>query len=364
MKHGLRISTLFVVLAAALYAQQTFSQAVFDLPAFDPSTLFDDNTGLPSGIEEQISVSQVPSIPKPGETVSVRVSGYSTDLNAARITWTLDGREVLSGTGATSFQFLAPGSGQSSTLVITISKSTGGTITRTLSINPADVDLLYEAQTYAHPFYEGKRMFTSESEIEFIAVPHFVSANGSRTAASSLIYTWSLNGSVQQASSGYGKNTLLLKGSLIERPVQVTVDVSAPGSTLKATQSITMRSIAPDIVLYENNPLLGVVYEKAIQGEFKLERPQVDFEGVPYYASATSKDDIALDYSWYINGVEVTSKAPNENYMVLQNDKNEEGTALIGVTLNHISNILQTTRSELELDFTKYDNASNEQFTF
>ena len=360
MKNGFAIPSLCVVLCATLYAQHVSSQTgVF----VDPSTLFDSNTGLPGGIEEQISVVQIPTIPQPGQSVSVQISSYSSDLNKARITWTLDGRVLSSQTGATSLRFTAPQSGDTSRLVITIAKEGGGTITKTIVINPAEVDLIYEADTYAHPFYKGKRLYTSESNVNFIAIPNFV-RNGTKIAASDLVYTWRINGNVRQDVSGYGRNVFSTKGSLIERPMQVSVDVSAVNSTLKATQSISLQSTTPDIALYENNPLLGVVYEKAIEGTFKLERPQVDFEGVPYFFSGANKDDTILNYKWYINGTEVMSKSPNENYMVLQNDKNLEGTAVVNVSLSHTANILQNAKTSLGLDFKKVDNVSNEEFNF
>ena len=363
MKNGFAIPTLLVVLGASLYAQHAFSQST--LPAFDPSTLFDSSTGLPSGIQEQITVEQVPSIPQPGEQVNVRITGYSTDLNKARITWTLDGKAVVSQqTGATAFTFKAPASGETSRLVITIVKEGGGTITKSLVISPADVDLIYEANTYAHPFYKGKKLFTSEAEINFIAIPNFVSSNGTKIEASNLVYTWRVNGSVLQNASGYGKYTYSTKGTLIERPSVITVDVSAVNSTLKATKSIQVQSLTPTITLYENNPLLGVVYEKAIEGAFKLERPQVDFEGVPYFFSASFKDSNDLDYRWFINGNEVETKASNENYMLLRNEQNAEGTAVVNVSVNHVRNLLQTTGASLQLDFTKTDDNTNELFTF
>ncbi len=363
MKYGIAIPSLLLVLGVSLYAQHASSQ-VFDLPVFDPSTLFDSNTGLPEGIQEQISITQVPTIPQPGQQVSVRVTGYSTDLNKAKITWTLDGKVLSSQTGATTFAFNAPANGVVSRLVITIVKEDGGVISRTLVINPADVDLIYEAETYAHPFYKGKRLYTSESEVNFIAIPNFLSSNGTKIPASSLIYTWKVNGTVLQNVSGYGKHTYSTKGTLIERPSTVTVDVSAVNSTLKATQSIQLQSTTPTVTLYENNPLLGIVYEKAIEGSFVLERPQVDFEGVPYFFSGDYKDSTDFNFAWYINGNRITSKAPNENYMVLRNDNNDEGKAVINVALNHTKNILQTTGVSLNLDFKKVENDTNEQFSF
>jgi len=371
MKNCFKFVGLFVILFVTIYAQNAFSQTPATPPTenpFNPQNVIDNlinpNTGLPNGVEEQITITQIPKIPQPGEQVSVRITGYTTDLNKALISWSINGRLVTSSTGATTFAFTAPASGERSTLVITIKKEGGGTISKTLVINPADVDLIYEAQTYAPPFYKGKREFTSESVIKYIAIPNFRSSNGVKIADSSLVYTWKINNTVQQGVSGYGRNTFLVKGSLIERPSTVTVEVSAINSTLKASQSISVRSTSPEIVIYENNPLLGIVYEKAIRGTFILDRPQVDFEAVPYFFSTDNINSSDIAYDWSINGLKITSKSPKENYLVLRNEKNEEGRANIAVSIDHVSNILQTTRSTLQLDFNKVDNISNEEFIF
>jgi hypothetical protein len=339
--------------------QYTFSQT----PNYNLSELINSSTGLPIGIEEQVSVEQIPKIPKPNEFVSIRVTSYLTDLNKAKITWTQDGKVLLSQTGAVTNQIQAPESGKTSTLTITIQKENGGIITKKITLSPADVDLLYEAQTYTHPFFKGKRLFTSEAPITFIAVPNFV-IGGKKVAAENLVYTWKINGTVEQSISGYGKNTFSMQGSLIERPLQITVEVSALNSTLTASQQVVVRSTQPEILLYENNPLLGVIYEQAVIGDFLLERNQIDFEAVPYFFSALTKNDNDLIYDWAINGVKVTSKAPNENYLLLQNNDNEEGRALISATVRHAQKILQTTKTNLNLDFKKVNESTNEEITF
>jgi len=351
------LSTLAVTL---FFVQHLFAQTT----NFDYSSLFDSNTGLPTGVDEQISIEQIPQIPLPGETVSIRITSYMTDLNKAKITWTQDGKVILSGTGALTNQIQAPQSGKTTKLVITIQKEGGGVLTHTITISPADVDLIYEAQTYAHPFFKGKRQYTSESVVTFIALPNFIGANGAKIKDSNLVYKWSINGSVQQSISGYGKNTFTTKGTLIERPMQVTVEVSAINSSLLATQSVNLRTTPPELTIYENNPILGVVYEKAISGSFFLNRPQVDFEAIPYFFSGNTKDNSDLVYKWSINGVRVTSKGINENYLLLQNGQNQEGAAVISVALEHAQNLLQTTGAQLELQFKKVENTTNENFIF
>lgn len=358
MKYHLSILSIVTFVSLLFLVQNVFSQS------FDISGIIDSNTGLPVGIDEQISIEQIPKIPKPGDVVSIRITSYLTDLNKAKITWTQDGAIILSQTGAITNQIQAPESGKSTKLVITIQKEKGGTITKTIVLSPADVDLIYEANTYAHPFFKGKKLFTSESFINFIAIPNFMGLDGKKIPESNLIYTWKVNGSVQQSVSGYGKNTFSTKGQLIERPLLIEVEVSAINSSLIASQSLTIKSTQPELLLYENNPLLGVIYEKAIIGSFFLQRKQVDFEGIPYFFAANTKNDTGLSYKWKINGTSITSKSPQENYLLLQNNNNEEGRAIINTTINHTQNILQTAQTSLELTFKKVNETTNEALNF
>lgn len=358
MKQSYLVISIFLIMFVLTYNHNVFSQTM------NPADFFDSNTGLPIGITEQISVTQIPQIPKPGEAVSVEIESYSTDFNKAQIKWTLNDKVISSGFGIKKITFNAPASGKTSVLKITITKEGGGVIQKNITINPADVDLMYEAQTYAPPFYKGKKLFTSESNISFIAVPNFVLSSGKKIPDEQLVYTWSVNGSIIESVSGYGRNIFVTKGTLIERPMTVQVDVSASNSTLKATQKINLVSTKPEFILYENNPLLGVVYEKAIQGIFNLQRPQIDFEGVPFFFDAQYKDSTNLKYTWSINGVSIKTKSSNENYLILQNDKNQEGQAVISTSIQHTKNILQNTASKIQLQFKKNDNSTNETFTF
>lgn len=360
MKYRVVILIINFLTITLFLSSNAYSQSI------DWSGVIDSNTGLPIGVTEQISVEQIPKIPQPNENVSIRLTSYTTNLNKANITWTQDGKIILSQTGAVVNQIQAPSSGKTTKIIITIVKEKGGTLTKTITLSPADVDLIYEADTYAHPFFKGKKLFTSESFVNVIAVPNFIGSNGKQIPASNLVYSWKTNGTVQQAASGYGKNTFTVKGQLIERPVEVTVDVSAINSTLIATESITLKSTKPELVLYENNPLLGIMYDKAIFGNFLLERSQVDFEAIPYFFSGNTKNDSNILYKWAINGVKVTNKSQNENYLLLQNNNNEEGKAIISATIEHAQNLLQTTKVQLELNFKKVKNknTTNETVNF
>jgi hypothetical protein len=326
-------------------------------------SIIDPNSGLPIGVTEQVEIEQIPRIPNPGDLVNLKIISYLTDLNKAQIIWTTEEGVISSGIGNTSISIIAPPSGQSVTVQVRIIKNGGGEILQTISINPAGVDLIYEANTYTHPLYKGKKLFTSESTLRFIALPNFVDQLGNKIDDSNLIYTWKVNDVVQN-TSGFGKNIFVRQGTLIERPVIVSVEVSDLKSNFRASKRMQIRSQAPEIILYENNPLLGVVYEKAIQGEFLLERPQVDFEGVPYFFSVPNKEDTSLKWRWAINGFPQQTKLSTENFIVLKNAQNEDGRAIITAQVEHVNNILQTAKNRFDLNFKKVNNTNNEEFVF
>jgi hypothetical protein len=84
MKYSFTFFLAFIFIIAFCFFQNVSSQSIDD---FDLSGIIDPNTGLPTGVTEQISIDQEPKIPKPGEMVSIRVTSYLTDLNKAKITF-------------------------------------------------------------------------------------------------------------------------------------------------------------------------------------------------------------------------------------------------------------------------------------
>ena len=324
----------------------------------DIDSFFDSQTGLPTGVVEQISVEVLPKIPNPGDRVLISVESYSTDFNSAYFTWTVDGVVGAEGYGVKSFDFFAPESGRSTTIELSIQKEEGGTLSRRFAFSPADVDIIYEADTYTHPFYKGKALFSSESIIRFVAMPNFVE-NSNRIPASSLVYKWIIDGNVDSANSGYGRNVYTGKGSLIQRPFSVSVEVTAPNSDLTAKNTIFLDDTEPDLVIYEDNPLQGILFENAIQGEFILERPEVVFQAIPYYYSTKNKDDSFIDYSWRMNGerIEFGSTLSSISF---RNDSGEAGRAIISLDVEHFQNILQAAQASVNLIFSETENVDLE----
>lgn len=313
------------------------------------NSFIDSNTGLPQGISEQISTTVRPSIPKPEENFYIEVTSYSTNLNAANITWTVDGQNILSGLGERRVNLVAPESGKRMSITLTVRKVEGGILTKNFELTPADVDILYEADTYTPPFYKGAALFTNEAGLNFVAIPDF-KRNGTSVSSGSLIYTWKIDGQVIESASGMGKDQFYYQGKVIQRPFTVTVNVTDPNSSLIARKDINIKEFRPNLVIYENNPLIGTVFEQAINGDFVLERKEIDFTAIPYFFSAEYSNDSNLSYEWFMNGKKVTTQA-NQNNITFRNDTGLSGQSLISVKLNHFNKIIQSSNSRLTLKF-------------
>ena len=336
-----------------------------ELPMFDsPETqlnFVDSNSNLPEGIVEQISTTIVPKIPSPLEKTTISIESFSSDLNKSTIVWKADGKIIKQGKGERTISFFAPESGKTLNISLTITKEEGGTIQRSFSFSPANVDIIYEAETYTPPFYKGKALFTSESNIRYIAMPNFVGSNGQKISPDNLVYTWKINDSVIQDVSGYGKRVFETKGKIIQRTTKVGVDVSAVNSDLKAKDFVIIDVKQPEVVLYENNPLLGVVYEKGIFGSFLLDRPEVELQSIPYFFSSKQKDSSEVDYVWKING-EIAEIGSKSSYSRFRNDTGKAGRSVISLDVEHFANILQLATTRLDLNFTEHDNTLKADF--
>lgn len=301
---------------------------------------------LPEGIQEQISVKFSNSTPGANEIVSVSVASYSSDLNKETISWYLNGELEIREIGATNFTFTTGQNGETTRLGLIIEKRDGNIIERSYSFNPSEVDLIYESVTKTHPFYSGKALFSNQAESKIVAIPWLRDANGNLIPSEQLVYTWKKDGRVDQDRSGYGKDMFYYNGSIITRPFNLSVTVSDTNSTTVAKNSINMTAIRPEIVFYENNPLYGTIFERAITGDFVLEREEVEFKSVPYYFDSNRY----IDYEWKLNSSTIETPY-NQDYMIFRNVNNETGQAKIQLDIKNYEKILQAASVSFNIFF-------------
>src|SRR3990167_8183019 len=101
-------------------------------------------------------------------------------------------------------------------------------------LHAQEVDILWQGKTYTPPFYKGKTLWSSQSKIALLAIPH-ISGAGNPV---NLTYKWIKNGTVLGNINGVGKNTLAFTDSILSKPQTIKVEILSEQKTVLASASI------------------------------------------------------------------------------------------------------------------------------
>ncbi len=309
-----------------------------------------------TGVKEQISFINSTSVPKPGQLITTKIENYSYDLNRLQISWYINDVLVKREIGATQHQFTVGELGKTTKVRVVILKPDGQTIEKTYSYRPAEVDLIYEAETFTPPFYEGKAYFSRQSSLKVVAMPQVLDKGGKYVDSKNLSYKWYLDGSVVQNQSGYGKNTFNYTGALLSKGARIGVEISTIEDGAVANNSIFINPTEPKILIYEKSPDLGTLYNKIVGDSFSINKTEIEFEAVPYFFKKDSILNKATVYSWKLNGQKIN--APNQNSLVFRNENNQDGTASISIDVSN-ETILQKAREGFSLIFGQNNNLND-----
>lgn len=341
MKYRYLLISIFIIFSFFYSPKDSFGQIFNQVP------------------EANLSVSLTPEIPGPNEDVSAEIISFETNLDKANVIWRINGNIVSSGTGKRKIFFKTGNLGATTNLSLTVTTIEGVTINRQITIRPTSVDIIWEAETYTPPFFKGKSLFSHESLITFTAIPSITGQNGSTPSPQNLIYTWKRNGSALPDFSGYGKNTYKYKSGIISRPVQIEVVVTSPNSDSLGRGFATVYPIDPLVVFYEKNPLYGIMFNKSISGNIKLEdKREIEIVALPLFFSGKTISNNKIVYDWKINNGTIDSKTL-ERSKIFRPIENTSGSSIISVSAQNTDGLLQTADKGFNLEFTT--NESNQE---
>jgi len=299
-----------------------------------------------------VSISLSPEHPQPGQQVTATVSVASEDVRAATIVWLLNSALEEQGPGQTTFTFTAGSVNTSQTIGVLVKTRSGQTLSKTLTIRPSQVTLVWEADTYTPAFYRGRALYSSGSTIRVEAIPYFVNIQGRRYDASELIYTWSRNITVLGNQSGVGRSSLVTQGPKFFGTDIISVEVSTPDGTQVARSAAQIRTIDPTVTLYERDPLLGTLYFRAITSSYTFGgSSQFEVQAVPYFMDAKNENSDALQYSWRVNNTSVAGLREAPSILNIRLDSEEDIDTRINVVIDHARHLLQTAKGSLRVSF-------------
>lgn len=302
---------------------------------------------IPSALSSELNIDIIPTYPRPSETVFLSLSLYTDDLSSADIAWYRDGKLELQGKNKIKYSFKNGPSGKETKIEVRIKLVSGVVFSRKLSITPANIDLMWESNSYVPPFYKGKALHAQQGVLKIVAVPEFIK-NGKAVPPENLVYEWSNETEVYQNQSGYGKNVLLLSGSILGREENIDVLVTDPVSGMVAQAFVQIAPVKPEISFYKNDPYYGYIFDTALPNFFDLKGEEIAMIAAPYYMSKEREG--SLVYNWRLNGKSVP-ELNDSMTAVFRKPEDKSGESYLSLRIENMNRILQQGEASLVFQF-------------
>ncbi|MBI2618030.1 hypothetical protein HYW58_01100 [Candidatus Kaiserbacteria bacterium] len=308
------------------------------------------NAQIVPGLESTLSLRIAPTYPEPGEAVFVTVESFSIDLNRATISWLMNGTLKQQREGGIRFQFTAPLLGSAAAIDVVVQTGSGGTETANVIVRPAAAELLWQAHTYAPPFYHGKRLPSIGSEISVEAIPHFITESGRELLASELLYTWYVDGTIAQEASGKGRKSITVSQSKPVSALSVEALIESPDQSLSHRARVLIPMKNPEVLIYENSPLLGILFHTAVQDTYRLTAKEAKFIAFPFFMSLLNRNDSHITYSWELNN-EPIILGDDRGSITVNHSGEGSGVARINAAVTNRRDIFQAGSTEFSIEF-------------
>ncbi|HVB20140.1 MAG TPA: hypothetical protein VNF51_02575 [Candidatus Paceibacterota bacterium] len=300
------------------------------------------------GNNAPFTLSASPQYPTPYGTATLSFLSSSLDLSNAMLSVSSDGKNIYQG----SVQPIVVTLGRTGSIThIAATISSGGTkYSQSLSIQPEDVVLVAEPIASAPPLYPGKPSVPPEGSVRVVAVANMEDASGALLNPAALSYAWTVDGTQIADASGIGKDVLMVASPLQYRARTVSVAVMSQDGSLVGGDSLSFSTANPTVLIYENDPLLGIRFDHALSGTYTITSVESTLYAAPFSFPMVSATP-ALQ--WFLDG----SAAQTGNVITLRPTGSGAGTATLSLTASAGSYTTATANLSLSFGLTTSTNA-------
>lgn len=256
---------------------------------------------LLTGLERPLNLTMTPTYPVAGDAIHFSVQSYGVDLDRSSIVWYADGKEIARGNGLREAEATAGALGSATKITVVAEEPNGLIGSAEAVIRPTEVDLLWHADSYAPPYFRGRVFAGAGSTIRAQAIVRFVNADKTVVAENNIVYQWYVDST--QIATGRGRSSVSLPAPTIFGNATLTVIATSVDGIYRGQASTRIASTDPVLELYENHPLFGILYHRALVGSATtLEREQ-KVTAIPYFAHISDLNDSDLVYAWNAEGL-------------------------------------------------------------
>ncbi|MDO8576442.1 MAG: hypothetical protein Q7R90_03945 [bacterium] len=340
-----RIQLLFVTLAVCAFALAA-------LPAHAQFGLSDPGSAL--------SILFTPATPHPGETVTVSVRSSLLDIRGSDILWEANGKKIAQGKDASFASVTAGGLGEETTVAVTVVAQDGTSARAEAVIIPTELDLLVDSDSYTPPFYRGAPRPSAGTTLRLQTFPRF-KRGSTLIPAGELIYTWRRGGEVIGSISGRGRLVAVIPVEHIFGVDLISVEVRSADDRLAQMSSVSVAAQEPVLALYEDHPLYGVLYHRALSNTASVSGAEATFAAIPFFAQARNIYDPALQFDWRVNSAEIPANLKNPGELTI-NAENSSGVAFIELGVTHATNFFLDAKGAWNVTFSSPWGGTSDQF--
>jgi len=318
-------------------AFRTVLAIAFLLPLTGSAQTFAD---LGVGDTSSFTVSATPQYPAPYGSATLSFLSSSLDLTNATLSVSVNGKSLYE--GSVRPVAVALGKAGSVASIIATLSSGGAQYTQTLAIRPQDVALVVEPLSSVPPLYPGKPSVPLEGSVRVVAVANLKNESGVSLSPSALSYSWTVDGTQIASASGIGKATIIVASPLQYRTREISLAVASTDGRLVGGASVSLTAREPSILLYENDALLGIRFDRALSGKYAIADAESTLYAAPF-SFPTVRGAPLLQ--WFLNG----SAAQTGSSITLRPTGDGAGQASLSVVAS--SGDYTTAMANLSLSF-------------
>ncbi len=248
-----------------------------------------------------------PKYPKPGEVVNIKLSSYGYSLENSKISWFVNQKLQLEGSAKKEHVVTMGPNGSQTTVTILVENSAGKQIVKNLTFNPADVDLIWEADTYVPDDYKGAALPSLGSKVRVTAIPN-LKETGFNIPANELIFTWTKDYKILPNQSGRGRDSFSF--DLDQPNTQIDILIQSPNFKIEAYNRVVVVAHKPELILYPIKPLLGRILE-AFSSSFTISPDISGLQIEPYFIPKNLISQGLIRYDWSTSNQTVVSSSKN-----------------------------------------------------
>lgn len=299
------------------------------------------------GITDSFTVSVNPQYPTPNSQAALSFLSSTLDLTNAVMAVSVGGKQTYKGS-VRPIAVPLGGAGSVTSIVVTI--TSGDTQYRqSLAIQPQDVSLIAEPVASAPALYLGKPLIPLEGNVRVVAMANVRDAAGKIVNPANLSYLWTVDGARIANSSGIGKSVVIVASPLQYRERPVSVTIQSQNGSLVGGSNLSLVSSEPSVRIYENDPLLGIRFNRALSGTHDISRTEATLYAAPFSMSIL---DGAPLLQWFLNG----APAQTGNSITLRPAGSGQGDASLSLTAKAGASTMATANLFLSFGAAKSSN--------